>query len=86
MLQRHVYLCIFVFSNCLRISNVNMYFQEVKSTAHPPIIGALGHSGLAEKHDYHNHDDLRQCIAIANFKTIPIQFSTQLKKKYSRGM
>ena len=22
----------------------NMYFREVKSTAHPPIIGALGHS------------------------------------------
>ena len=22
----------------------NMYFHEVKSTAHPPIIGALGHS------------------------------------------
>ena len=23
---------------------INMYFLEVKSTAHPPIIGALGHS------------------------------------------
>ena len=25
----------------------NMYFHEVKSTAHPPIIGALGHTATA---------------------------------------
>ena len=28
----------------LEASGENMYFHAVKSTAHPPIIGALGHS------------------------------------------
>ena len=28
----------------MRLSVKNMYFLGVKSTAHPPIIGALGHS------------------------------------------
>ena len=39
---------------------INMYFHEVKSTAHPPIIGALGHSNdciskQAMKHNSHKY-------------------------------
>ena len=36
--------CVRAWGAHTQVCNQNMYFLGVKSTAHPPIIGALGHS------------------------------------------